>query len=291
MKSGFIAVIGAPNVGKSSFVNLMVGKKVTIVSPRPQTTRDRLFGVAHWKETDTQVVFVDTPGIFKPKIALDKYMVGSATQSLDGVEGILFMIDAAKGFTEKDRDAWQRIKPDPEKTIIVINKTDLVKNKNELLEMISLASNETGIKTIFPISVLKLTQTDELKRYICDILPDGPAFFPADMLTDKDRRYIIRELIREAVIFNVFDELPYMIAVLIEELQGAHIRATLICERESQKGILIGSQGTMIKNIGIAARKKIEHMFGSTVFLELTVQVEKNWRKNDRILKELGYEQ
>ncbi len=291
MKSGFVAVIGAPNVGKSSFVNSMVGSKITIVSPRPQTTRDRIFGVAHWKEEDVQVVFVDTPGLFKPKHALDKHMIGSVTSSLHDVEAILFMIDACKGFSDADVDAWARIKPDLNKTVVVINKTDLIENKNRLLDIIQTIHNHTGSDSIFPISVLRQTHTEELKRHICTLLPEGPAYFPADMLTDKDRRYIIKELIREAVIFNVFDELPYMIAVAIEELHDAHIKASLICERDSQKGILIGAGGSMIKKIGSAARMKIEYMFGKQVFLELSVRVVKNWRKNDRILKDLGYDQ
>lgn len=291
MKSGFIAVIGAPNVGKSSFVNLMVGKKVTIVSPRPQTTRDRIFGVAHWKDEDTQVVFVDTPGLFKPKHALDKHMVDSASSSIHDVEAILFMIDAVKGFTDGDAAAWEKIKPDVKKTIIVINKSDLIDNKNTLLELIADVHTRTGCAQIFPISVLRQTHTDELKQHICAVLPEGPAYFPAEMLTDKDIRYIIKELIREAVIFNVFDELPYMIAVTVEEFHEAHIKAALICERESQKGILIGAGGTMIKKIGISARQKIEYLLGKKYFLELTVKVVKNWRKNDRILKDLGYEQ
>lgn len=291
MKSGFIAVIGAPNVGKSSFVNLMVGTKVTIVSPRPQTTRDRIFGVAHWQDADAQVVFVDTPGLFKPKHALDKHMVDSASGSIHDVEAIIFMIDALKGFSDADVAAWEKIKPDARKTLVVINKTDLIENKNTLLELIADVHARTGSELIFPVSVLRQTHTDELKKHICTLLPEGPAYFPVDMLTDKDIRYIIKELIREAVIFNVFEELPYMIAVMVDELHEAHIKATLICERESQKGILIGAGGTMIKKIGIAARHKIEFLLGRKYFLELSVKVVKNWRKNDRILKDLGYEQ
>ena len=289
MRSGFVAIIGAPNVGKSTITNYFVGEKINIVSPKPQTTRDRIKAIAHWPEEDVQVVFLDTPGIFKPKVALDKYMVSNAIGAISDVEVILFVIDATKGFGEKEAHVWHYLEEFKNKVILVINKIDLLKNKNSVLDLIKELSEKTGVEHIVPVSVLRNKNMDELKKTLISFLPEGPAYYPDDMLTDKDLRYIIEELIRESLIHLLYEELPYSIAVLVEEIDGKYVSATIICERESQKGILIGKRGEMIKKIGQDARNKIEQLLGKKIFLELRVKVIKNWRKDEKTLKKLGY--
>ena len=261
MRSGFAAVVGVPNVGKSSLINALVGHKINIVSPRPQTTRDRIRAVAHWKDLDAQVVFLDTPGLFQPKMALDHYMVANA----EARSALLIKI------------------------MIIINKADLAVNKNELLVLMDTLRKETGITDLIPVSALKGDKIDYLRRVMVEHLPEGPPYFPEDMLTDKDKQYMIEEMVRETIIYHVFEELPYSVAILAEEMDEKYIRIAIICERESQKGILIGKQGSMIRLIGEESRKKIETFLGRRVFLDVVVKVIKNWRKDSRALKRLGY--
>ncbi len=289
MRSGFAAVVGVPNVGKSSLINALVGHKVNIVSPRPQTTRDRIRAVAHWKDLDAQVVFLDTPGLFQPRMALDHYMVANAEGAVDETEIVLFIVEAPLGFGPKDKRAWEKVRRARGKIIIIINKSDMVKNKNELLVLMDTLRQETGISDIIPVSALKGDKIDHLRRVMVDLLPEGPPYFPEDMLTDKDKQYMIEEMVRETIIYHVFEELPYSVAILVEEMDEKYIRIAIICERESQKGILIGKQGAMIRLIGEKSRHKIEEFLGRRVFLDIAVKVIKNWRKDSRALKRLGY--
>jgi len=289
VRSGFAAVVGVPNVGKSSLINALVGHKINIVSPRPQTTRDRIRAVAHWKDLDAQVVFLDTPGLFQPKMALDHYMVANAEGAVEGTELVLFLVDARVGFGPKDKKAWEKIKGARGKIMIIINKADLAVNKNELLVLMDTLRKETGITDLIPVSALKGDKIDYLRRVMVEHLPEGPPYFPEDMLTDKDKQYMIEEMVRETIIYHVFEELPYSVAILAEEMDEKYIRIAIICERESQKGILIGKQGSMIRLIGEESRKKIETFLGRRVFLDVVVKVIKNWRKDSRPLKRLGY--
>ncbi len=289
MRSGFVAVIGAPNVGKSSMINYLVGAKVNIVSPRPQTTRDRIRAVAHWLEDDAQVVFMDTPGIFEPRIALDRYMVSNAVSAVSEIEILVFMIDASVGFGRMDKRAWDKVSKASAPKIILINKTDLIADKEKLLAMISSVNKYTGVDEIFPVSVAAGDNMDALKKRMLEMLPEGPPYYPEDMLTDKDKRYMIEEMVRETIMHRVFEELPYSVAIMVNEMEDKYVEVSIICERESQKGILIGKGGSMVKTIGEESRKKVEDFFGRTVFLNIKVKVIKNWRRDEKILKRMGY--
>jgi len=289
VRSGFAAVVGVPNVGKSSLINRLVGHKVNIVSPRPQTTRDRIRAIAHWKDLETQVVFLDTPGVIVPKMPLEEYMVANIKGALEGVELILFVIDGSLGFGPKDKKAWEKFRGAAAKTIVIINKSDLIKNKNELLSVMDILHRETDVTDIFPVSALKGDQIEHLRRFMALSLPEGPPYFPEDMLTDKDKSYMIEEMVRETIIYHVFDELPYSVAIVAEEMNEKYIRIAIICERESQKGILIGKRGAMIRTVGKESRRKIEEFLGRQVFLDIGVKVIKNWRKDSRALRRLGY--
>ena len=289
MKSGFVSVLGLPNVGKSSLINKLVKHKICIVTSKPQTTRDQIQAVAHWDKSDTQVVFIDTPGLFDPSRRLGKAMVSRAKKSINEIDLILYMIDASHNFNKKDQKIWESVDLPDEKIIILINKVDLLKGENDLIQLIDKINKFTNIETIVPISVKDNYKIDLLKNLIKNNLEEGPVYYPKDMLTDKDKKFMIKELIRESIIKNVYEELPYVVAIIIKDFSDKYIKATIICEKESQNGILIGSGGSMIKKIGKESRKKIENFLDKNVYLELVVNVKKNWRKDERILRELGY--
>lgn len=285
----FRSVIGAPNVGKSSLINKFVEHKINIVTSKPQTTRDQIQAVAHWTEDDTQVVFIDTPGIFKPRRKLGKAMVSKAKKSIQEIEQIIYMIDGQYKFNDRDKKLWDNLKLPDKKVIFVINKVDLYNQKKEVLEVIEEVNNYTGLDKIVPISVKNEYNIDTLKKLLIDNLPEGPPYYPENMLTDKDKRFILRELIRESIIQNVYQELPYVVAIIIKDFSEKYIKASIICEKDSQKSILIGKNGSMIKKIGEESREKIEKFLDRNVYLKLIVNVEKNWRKDHSLLRRLGY--
>ncbi|TYB31401.1 MAG: GTPase Era [Candidatus Mcinerneyibacterium aminivorans] len=288
MKSGFVTVIGQPNVGKSSLINSFVKNKISIVTPKPQTTRDQIQAVAHWQDLNTQVVFIDTPGIFKPRRKLDKAMVSRAKKSIKEIELILYMVDAKYKFNERDKKIWNSVELPKDKVFIVLNKTDLI-SEDEVLESIVKINEYTGIEDIVPVSVLENKNMDKLKNAIVKKLPEGPTYYPSEMLTDKDKKFIISELIRETIINNVYEEIPYVVAISVKDFSDKYIKASIICEQNSQKGILIGKNGKMIKKIGSDSREKIEKFLDRKIYLDLVVNVMKNWRKDKRVLRDLGY--
>jgi GTP-binding protein Era len=292
-RSGFITILGKPNVGKSTLVNALLGQKIAAVSPRPQTTRRRQLGIL--TTTDAQLVFVDTPGVHTPRHKLGKFFNQEAEEALDGVDIILFLVDAS---TEPDEDD-QRI---ANLLLTLRQKTDIVLglNKLDLLKAETLSSHRTEYEAMVPeapalaFSATSRMGLHELVAMLTEHLPVRPPEYPDDQLTDLYEREIAAELIREAALIFLRDEVPHALAVRMDEYtergeKGAFISATLFVERDSQKGILIGEGGAMLKKIGSAARKEIEAMSGRKIFLELRVKLSKNWRDDDDALRRFGY--
>ncbi|NIS63076.1 MAG: GTPase Era [Proteobacteria bacterium] len=291
-KSGFISIIGPPNVGKSTLLNRILGTKIAITSDRPQTTRNRILGVKNLE--NGQLIFFDTPGIHPPKSLFGKYMVDTALASCKDVDLILLMVEANHSITEEDHYALEFLSKSPFPVMLVINKVDRVK-KEILLPLIDQYSHLFKFSQIIPISALSGDGIDRLVREILAALPKGPQYFPEDMITDQPERFIVSEIIRETVIRNTYQEIPYSVAVSIDQFKEKAdrnlivIRATVHVEKSSQKGIIIGKKGAALKKIGSDARKKIENFLGAKVYLECWVNVEKNWSKSQTALKKLGY--
>lgn len=290
-KSGFIAIIGRPNVGKSTFMNQMIGQKIAIMSNKAQTTRNRIQGVL--TTDDAQMVFIDTPGIHKPKHRLGDFMVKVAEDTLNEVDAVLFMINAQEGYGKGDQYILDRLQQVRRPVFLVINKIDLV-HPDELLPLIDHYKDKYDFEAIIPVSALKgdnlVHLLGELKNYI----PEGPQYYPEDHVTDHPERFIISELIREKVLEFTREEVPHSIAVVLENMEerpshAVFIQATVVTERKTQKGIVIGKQGSMLKNIGKNARRDIETLLGSKVYLELWVKVRKDWRNKPSQLHELGF--
>ncbi|GAB4073414.1 GTPase Era [Barrientosiimonas marina] len=290
-KSGFIAIIGRPNVGKSTFMNQMIGEKIAIMSDKAQTTRNRVQGVL--TTDDAQFVFIDTPGIHKPKHRLGDFMVKIAEDTLNEVDAVLLMVNAEEGYGKGDQYILDRLQQVTSPVFLIINKTDLIES-DQLLQLIENYKDKYLFEAIIPISALtghNLPQMqDELKKRI----PEGPQYYPADHITDHPERFIISELIREKVLELTREEIPHSIAVAIENIEERQsntvfIQAVIVTERKSQKGIIIGHQGTMLKTIGQKARKDIEALLGSKVYLDLWIKVKKNWRNSESQLHEFGF--
>ncbi|WP_163970031.1 GTPase Era [Oceanobacillus halotolerans] len=290
-KSGFIAIIGRPNVGKSTFLNHVIGQKIAIMSDKAQTTRNKIQGVL--TEDHAQMVFIDTPGIHKPKHQLGDFMVKVAENTLNEVDAILFMINAKEGYGKGDQFILDRLKQVKRPVYLIINKIDLV-HPDDLLPLIDQYKDKHDFKEIVPISALEGNNVSHLLDVIREHLPEGPQYYPSDQVTDHPERFIITELIREKVLQLTREEIPHSIAVVLENMEereknAIFIQATIITERKTQKGILIGKQGSMLKNIGKSARKDIEALLGSKVYLELWVKVQKDWRNKETQLREYGY--
>lgn len=291
-KAGKVAIIGRPNVGKSTLLNVLVREKVCIVSEKPETTRDNIQGILSGK--DFQIVFMDTPGMHRPKNLLGKLMVRKAQASLTETDLNLVLIDAHSGITKEDIEIFNLM---PVKlNILIINKIDGI-DRRHILPIIEKA-HKFNFKEIIPISALKKDGTDIVFKKILEYMPEGFPFFPDDQLTDKSESFVVQELIREKTLEITYQEVPHSIAVTVEEFQEKkdrnnndiiYIRATIYCEKESQKGIIIGDGGKMLKKIGEFARKDIESFLQKKVFLDLWVKVYKNWRKDPFALKNLGY--
>lgn len=289
-KSGFVALIGRPNVGKSTLLNFLVGQKVAIMSPQPQTTRSKISGI--YTDDQEQIVFIDTPGIHKPKNKLDDFMDKSSYSALDEVDVVLFMVEpepAGKG----DQYIAELLKKIKKPVFLVINKIDKV-HPDKLLSIIDSYKNLGDFAEIVPISASQGNNVSELIKTIAKYLPEGPQFYDADQLTDRPEYFIVAELIREQVLKLTHEEVPHATAVVVDRMRDheggkLQIEATIYVERPGQKGIIIGKKGQMLKQIGIAARQEIEALLGEKVNLRLWVKVQKNWRSDPAFLKSIGY--
>lgn len=291
-KSGFVTLIGRPNVGKSTLMNSLIGQKIAITSNKPQTTRNRIQTV--YTSEEGQIVFVDTPGIHKAKNKLGDYMVNVAERTLKEVDVVLWLVEPSNFIGAGEQHIIEQLSKVSTPVILVINKIDTVK-KEELLGFIDTYRKEMDFDEIVPVSALKKENTDELIKCIMKYLPYGPAFYDEDTVTDQPQRQIVAEMIREKALRCLDEEIPHGIAVTIEKMKWrgniVDIEATIICERESHKGIIIGKQGSMLKKIGMNARKDIENMLESKVNIQLWVKVKKDWRDSEFLLKNFGYNQ
>ncbi len=289
-KSGFVALIGRPNVGKSTLMNHLIGQKIAITSNKPQTTRNRIQTVLTTEQG--QVVFLDTPGIHKAKNKLGDYMVNVAERTLSEVDVILWLVEPSNFIGAGERHIIEQLKKVKTPVILVINKTDTVK-KEEVFGFIDTYRKELDFQEIVPVSALRGNNTDALIECIFKYLPYGPAFYDEDTVTDQPMRQIVAELIREKALRLLEEEIPHGIAVSIDAMKDAgricHIDATIVCERDSHKGIIIGKQGQMLKKIGSQARPEIEDMLEKQVNLQLWVKVKKDWRDSDFLMKNFGY--
>ena len=291
-KSGFVAILGRPNVGKSTFLNYVMGQKIAIMSDKAQTTRNKIMGI--YTTDEEQIVFIDTPGIHKPKTALGDFMVESAYSTLREVDTVLFMVPADEKRGKGDDMIMERLKQANVPVILVVNKIDKV-HPDQLLEQIDDFRHQMDFKEIVPISATQGNNVNRLMEILKENLDEGFQYFPADQITDHPERFLVSEMIREKVLLLTREEIPHSVAVVIESMKRdeltdkVHIRATIIVERDSQKGIIIGKQGAMLKKIGSMARRDIELMLGDKVFLETWVKVKKNWRDKKLDLADFGY--
>jgi GTP-binding protein Era len=289
-RSGYVSIIGRPNVGKSTLLNSILGEKVAIVTSKPQTTRNRIIGIKTLPEA--QIIFIDTPGIHKPRHRLGETMVKTAMEALNEVDIVLFMVEPHE--PEKgDRIIIESLKKVSSPVFLLINKIDTVK-KSELLPIIDYFKDLYPFKEIIPISALKQDGISLLIKRICNYLPYGPKYYPDDLITDQFERFMVAEIIREKVIEMTEEEVPYSVAVEIAEWKERDnglisISSNIYVERDGQKGIIIGKRGDMLKSIGSSARIDIERLLNTKIFLELWVKVKKDWRNDREILMELGY--
>lgn len=291
-KSGFVSIIGRPNVGKSTLLNHVIGQKIAIMSDKPQTTRNKVQGV--YTDENSQIIFIDTPGIHKPKHKLGDFMMKVAYQTLKEVDLVLFVVDAKEGFGSGDQFIIEQLSNVRTPVFLVINKIDLI-HPDKLLEFIDFYREKFNFTEIVPISALQGNNVTTLMEQIINHLEEGPQFYPADQVTDHPERFIVAELIREKVLHLTREEIPHSIAVAIEQMKvreggnTVYIGATIVVERSSQKGIIIGKQGSMLREIGKRARGDIEALLGSKIFLELWVKVEKDWRNKPAFLRDFGF--
>lgn len=291
-KSGFVTLIGRPNVGKSTLMNKLIGQKIAITSDKPQTTRNRIQTV--YTSDEGQIVFVDTPGIHKSRNKLGEYMVYAAEKSLSEVDVILWLVEPTNYIGAGERHIIEQLKKVKVPVILVINKTDKIK-KEEVLPYIDTYRKELDFQEIVPVSALTGDNTDTLISCIMKYLPYGPAYYDEDTITDQPIRQIVAELIREKALRSLEEEIPHGIAVSIESMKYrkniCDIEATIVCEKDSHKGIIIGKSGSMLKKIGSAARPEIEELLERKANLQLWVKVKKDWRDSDFLLKNFGYDQ
>ena len=289
-KSGFVAIVGRPNAGKSTLVNTLVGRKVAIVSPKPQTTRNRIQGILN--REDAQIVLVDTPGIHKPENVLSRQMMDELQHALEGIDVLSLIVDASTEFGRGDQFALEWVKRFRGPVFLLLNKVDMV-HKPQLLPLIDRYSKEFDFAEVFPISAMTGEGTVDLVNAWISRLPESEPYFPADQYTDQPERFLAAEIVREKAILATRDEVPYAIAVLVDNFEEkknlVRIRATLYVEREGQKGILIGKRGETMKKIGTLARKELETILGTRIFLELFVKVQPNWRQSAGLVRQLDW--
>ena len=289
-KSGFATIIGRPNVGKSTLMNCLIGQKIAITSNKPQTTRNRIMTV--YTGDEGQVVFLDTPGIHKAKNKLGNYMMSAASSSVKDADVLIWMVEAGKELSNADKDILTMLKTVNTPKLLVINKIDSVR-REEIPDIIRYYASETGFDEIIPVSATEATNTDELLNCIFKYLPYGEPFYDEDTVTDQPVRQIAAEMIREKALHALNEEIPHGIAVMIERMDFSKkicdIEATIVCEKESHKGIIIGKGGQMLKKIGTNARFEIEKLLEQKVNLKLFVKVKDRWRDSDFLLKNFGY--
>lgn len=295
MKSGFVSIIGRPNVGKSTFLNAVIGQKIAIMSNKPQTTRNTISGVL--TKDEYQVIFIDTPGIHKPHNELGRRMTDSAYSSTKGVDAIIWMISATDKLTLGEEMIVENLKKVNTPIYLCINKIDLLKRKTDIDKLILEFKDLLDFKGIFPISAKENLNLSYLIEEIVDNLEEGPQYYPKEMITDHPEKFLIGELIREKVLLNTQEEIPHSVAVVIELLKKNEENpdiidcyASIYVERESQKGIIIGNKGSMLQKIGSQARRDIMRILGSKVYLEIWVKVKPDWRNKENYLKSLGYD-
>ena len=289
--SGFVAIVGRPNVGKSTFMNYVLGQKIAIMSDKAQTTRNKIQGV--YTKDDAQIVFLDTPGIHKPKHELGEFMVKSAYSALKEVDAVLFMVNVSEKRGPGDDFIIEKLKGIKTPIFLVLNKIDLV-TPELLLERVESYKDALDFAGVFPISVLQGNNVNELMEGLINALPEGPQYYPADQITDHPEYFVVSELIREKILQLTQEEIPHSVAVTVDKMQKdefdkVHVYANIIVERKSQKGIIIGKGGRLLKEIGTRARRDIQQLLGNKVYLELWVKVEKDWRKRKSNLQEYGY--
>ena len=290
-KSGFVAVVGRPNVGKSTLINALIDDKIVIVSDKAQTTRNRI--VCVYTDEKKQIVFMDTPGIHKPKHKLGEFMVDQAVDSLREVEAVLFVVAANEKRGPGDNFVIEQLRKVNVPVFLIVNKIDTME-KQDLLEAIVSYENSYPFEAVVPISAKEKDNIEEVVNLLEKHLPEGPKYFPDDMITDQPERLIISDIVREKILLQTHDEIPHAIAVDVDEMKTrddgtTYIRATIYVERDSQKGIIIGKQGSMLKLIGKQARADIERLLATKVFLDVWVKVKKDWRNKSGMLSELGY--
>lgn len=289
-RSGFVAIVGRPNAGKSTLLNRLVGQKIAIVTSKPQTTRNRIQGIV--TRPDGQIVFIDTPGLHSPESALGRQMMREVAAALEGIDVLLLMADASRGMPEKDELLFEKAKRFEGKTILALNKVDRVE-KPKLLPLIEAFRKEFAFAAIVPVSALKGNGCEELAEEILKMLPEGEPYFPVDQVTDQPERFLAAEIVREKAIQAMYHEVPYALAVEVEKFEESpkliRIEATMNVERDTQKKILIGTKGAMLKKIGTEARKELEELLGTKVYLGLFVKVLPNWRENPQRVRELDW--
>ncbi|KXL54489.1 GTPase Era [Anaerotignum neopropionicum] len=291
--SGFVTLIGRPNVGKSTLMNCLIGEKIAITSHKPQTTRNKITSIL--TKEDFQCVFLDTPGIHKPKHKLGEFMVRSAENTFNEVDLVLMLIEPTEKVMEMDQYVIDRLENVKTPVVLVINKIDTIE-REKLLQVIEAYRKLYSFTEVVPISAMKGSNTDELMRVIKKYLPEGPQYFPEDMVTDQPERQIASEIIREKALYLLQDEIPHGIAVEIMSMKKRQdqnmvdVEAIIYCEKDSHKGIIIGKQGAKLKKIGSLARRDMERLLGSPIYLELWVKVKKDWRDSDFLLKNFGYD-
>ena len=296
-RSGFVCILGRPNAGKSTLLNALVGEKLAIISPKPQTTRNRVQGVVHVPKRNSkgggQIVLVDTPGVHKPDSSLGRKMMVEVREALEGCDLVLMIMDVTRKFDPRDQFALDLLRRPKTKAFLLLNKVDLIREKSKLLPLIEQYRKLYDFSEVIPISALKRKGLDSLLEMVIAALPAGPAYFPEDQITDQPARFMAAEIIREQVPLNTSEEIPYATTVIVDNFEeGARltrIAATIYCERDGQKGILVGKGGKMLKKIGTSARLQIERMLGTKVFLELYVKAEPGWRDSRRFVEELDW--
>ena len=296
-RSGFVCILGRPNAGKSTLLNALVGEKLAIISPKPQTTRNRIQGIVHVPKrkgsNGGQIVLIDTPGVHKPDSSLGRKMMVEVREALEGCDLVLIIMDVTRKLDPRDQFALDLLKQSGTPAFLILNKVDLVREKSRLLPLIEEYRKLHDFKEVIPISALKRDGLDVLLEKVISRLPAGPAYFPEDQVTDQPARFMVAEIIREQVLMATEEEIPYASTVIVDGFEEGskltRISATIYCERDSQKGILVGKRGQMLKRIGTGARLQIERMLGTRVFLELYVKVQPGWRESRSFVDELDW--
>jgi len=295
--SGFAAILGRPNAGKSTLLNALVGEKLAIISPKPQTTRNRILGIINvpqQKGHDAgQIVLIDTPGVHRADSSLGRKMMAEVHEAMEGCNLILLIVDAKKKWDDSDTLVLELVKKSGTPAFLLLNKIDLLADKRGLLPIIAQFQQRHDFKELIPISALRKKGLDELLECVLKALPRGPRYFPDDQITDQPLRFMVAEVIREQALLSTREEVPHAIAVVVEQFEEGEkltrIAATIYCERDGQKAIILGKGGQMLKKIGMAARLKIEKMVGTKVYLELFVKVQAGWRESRRFIEELDW--